>query len=351
MMKDTELTDRRLRIGVIGVGAIGQGHVNAFSNNPRAKVVAICDKDETWLDHCKQAWSVPYAFSSWEDVVACREVDAVAVCLPTVFHDPVAIAALNAGKHVLCEKPMAANAEKAQEMADAAKATGRTLMISYNQRFGSDIQYLKKYIDEGHLGDIYFVRAAWRRPMGMFPKPDSPRVTGNYSRNWFNEKAMGGGVTTDLGSHIVDLAMYLTGFPKLKQVVGVAYNRFLPEALKRYGVPCDADDHSVGFVRFENGMSMQFEASFGSYIESEKIVLAFYGDKGGAHRESGQPLKLFGRTAGEYVTTVPRFDSPGSSPMVHFVDCVLDGKTPIVTPEQGVAVSRILDGIYRSTEE
>ncbi|MDO8587295.1 MAG: Gfo/Idh/MocA family oxidoreductase [Armatimonadota bacterium] len=342
------MTNGKLRVGVIGLG-IGHGHVTAFNSLPRAEVVAICDKDNAWLDHCKQAWGTRYAFSSWEELVACDELDAVAVCLPTVFHDAVTIAALNAGKHVLCEKPMAANAEKAQAMADAARATGKTLMISYNQRFGSDIQYLKKYIDEGHLGDIYFVRTAWRRAMGAFPRADAPRLTGNYSRNWFNEKSMGGGVATDLGSHIVDLAMYLTGFPKVKQVVGVAYNKFLPEVLKSYGVPSDADDHSVGFAKFENGMSMQFEASFGSYIEQEKIVQAFYGDKGGAHRESGQPVKLFGQAAGQYVTTVPRIDMPGSSPMEHFVDCVLEGKTPIVTPEQGVAVTAILDGIYKST--
>ena len=344
------MTDSKLRIGVIGLG-MGQGHVQVFNDLPRSEVVAICDKDKAWLDHCKQAWGTRHAFSSWEDLVTCDEVDAVAVCLPTIFHDPVTIAALKAGKHVLCEKPMAANAEKAQAMADAAKASGKTLMISYNQRFGSDIQYLKKYIDEGHLGDIYFVRTAWRRSMGAFPTSDAARATGKYSRNWFNEKSMGGGVCTDLGSHIVDLAMYLTGFPKVKQVVGMAYSKFLPESLKSIGAVGDADDHSVGFAKFENGMSMQIEASFGSYIEHEKIVQAFYGDKGGAHRESGQPVKLFGQTAGQYSTTIPRIDMPGSSPMEHFVDCVLDGKTPIVTPEQGVAVAQILDGIYKSTAQ
>lgn len=339
----------KLRVGIIGLG-IGQSHAGAYLSNPRAELVAICDRDAAWLEHCKQAWGTRLTFSSWEELVVCDEVDAVSVCLPTIFHDTVTIAALKAGKHVLCEKPMAANAEKAQAMADSARSAGKTLMISYNQRFGPDIQYLKNYIDEGHLGDIYFVRTAWRRPMGVFPTSDAARATGSYSRNWFNEKAMGGGVSTDLGSHIVDLAMYLTGFPKIKEVVGTAYSRFLPESLKNQGAIGDADDHSVGFMKFENGMSMQFEASFGSYIESEKIIQAFYGDRGGAHRESGQPVKLFGQTAGQYSTTIPRISLPGTTPMAHFVDCILDGKTAIVTPEQGVAVTEILDGIYKSTE-
>lgn len=340
----------KLRVGIIGLG-IGQSHYAGYSAGPHAQVVAICDRDEMWLKHCRDAWGVKHAFTKWEDLVAMDELDAVSVCLPTIFHNPVTIAALKAGKHVLCEKPMATDAAKAQAMADAAKQAGKALMISYNQRFGGDIQYLKQYVDEGHLGEIYFVRTAWRRAMGAFPQHLAMRPTGSYSRNWFNEKKMGGGAATDLGSHVVDLAMYITGFPKVKQVVGMAYNKFLPQVLEGLGVDSDADDHSVGFVKFENGMSMQIEASYGSYIEQEKIVQAFYGTKGGAHREIGQPVKLFGRAAGSYTTTIPRIDVPATTPMAHFVGCIIEGKTPIVTPEQGVAVTRILDGIYASTAE
>ena len=340
----------KLRVGIIGLG-IGQSHYNGYSGSPKAELVAICDRDEKWLKHCKDAWGVKLAFTKWEELVACEELDAVSVCLPTVFHDPVTIAALKAGKHVLCEKPMATDGAKAQAMADAAKQAGKTLMVSYNQRFGSDIQYLKRYVDEGHLGEVYFVRTAWRRAMGVFPQHSFQRATGSYSRNWFNEKKMGGGAATDLGSHVVDLAMYITGFPKVKQVVGMAYNKFLPQVLAGLGVDSDADDHSVGFVKFENGMSMQIEASYGSYIEQEKIVQAFYGDKGGAHREHGQPVKVFGMAGGCYSTTVPRIDLPSTTPMAHFAECIIEGKTPIVTPEQGVAVTRILDGIYQSNSE
>ncbi len=342
----------KVRVGIVGVGAIGQGHVQAFGQVANAEVVAICDQAKEWVEHCKAQWGTKWAFDKWEDLVACDGVDAVSVCLPTIFHHTVTVAALKAGKHVLCEKPMAVSADAARQMADAARSSGKTLMISYNQRFGSDVRFLKQYIDAGNLGEVYFARTAWRRPMGMFPGPGASRGDGTtYSRNWFNEKAMGGGVGTDLGSHIVDLAMWFMGFPKLKKVCGVAYTRFLPEVLKGQGVTGDADDHTVGFAKFENGASLQIEASFGSYIECEKIVQAIYGDKGGAHRESGQPVKLFGSVPGGYTTVVPRIDIPSTTPMAHFVECLIEGKTPIVTPEQGVAVSEILDGIYRSSEE
>lgn len=341
----------KLRMGIIGVGAIGQWHVQAFGQNPNAEVVAICDQSEEWVNHCKSQWGTKWAFTKWEDLIACDEVDAVSVCLPTVFHEPVTVAALRAGKNVLCEKPMAVNADQAQRMADAARETGRTLMISYNQRFGSDVRFLKRYIEDGNLGEVYFVRTAWRRPMGAFPTPTASRPDGSeYNRNWFNEKRMGGGVGTDLGSHIVDLAMWFMGFPELKEVCGVAYNKFLPKVLEGKGVAADADDHTVGFAKFANGVSMQIEASFGSYVEGDKIVQAVYGDKGGAHRESGQPLKLFGSVPGGYTTIIPRIEIPSITAMDHFTECILEGKTPDVTPEQGVAVTRILDGIYRSSE-
>ncbi len=346
------MSDKKVRMGIAGVGAMGQGHVGAFSANPNSEVIAICDQSKEWAEHCKQEWGTKYAFTDYNDLVACDEVDAIAVCLPTIFHDPVTVAALDAGKHVLCEKPMAISTQKAQAMADAANRSGKTLMISYNQRFGADIQYLKKYINDGNLGDVYFARTAWRRAMGVLPSAKYQRATGEqYSRNWFNEKSMGGGAALDLGSHVVDLAMYLMGFPEIKQVVGMAYTKFLPEFLAGKGVDSDADDHSVGFVKFENGASMQIEASYGSYIEHEKIIQAIYGDKGGACRESGQPIKLFVKSDGEYKTVVPTIDIPSTSPMNHFVECILEGKTPIITPKQGVAVTQILEGIYISSAE
>jgi predicted dehydrogenase len=346
------LPKKKVRMGIAGIGAMGQGHVGAFTENPNSEVIAICDQSKEWVETCKKNWGTKYAFTNWEDLVACDDVDAIAVCFPTIFHDPVTIGALNAGKHVLCEKPMAMSTQKAQAMADAANRNGKILMVSYNQRFGADIQYLKKYIDDGNVGEVYFTRTAWRRPMGVLPPAKHQRATGEqYSRNWFNEKKMGGGAALDLGSHVVDLAMYLMGFPKIKQVVGMAYTKFLPEFLDGKGVESDADDHSVGFAKFENGASMQIEASYGSYIEHDKIIQAIYGNKGGACRESGQPVKLFVKSGEEYKTIIPEINLPSIRPMDHFIDCILENKTPIVTPEQGVAVTQILEGIYISSSE
>jgi predicted dehydrogenase len=344
------MSGSKLRVGVIGVGAMGLGHVNAYRANPNCELTALCDRDARWVERAKREYGARYAFTDWEALAACEEIDTVSVCLPTVFHAPATIAALEAGKHVLCEKPMAPNADQAQAMADAAAAAGKLLMIGYNQRLGGDIRFLKRCIDEGRLGEVYLVHTAWRRAMGVLPPPTASRPTGDtYSRNWFNEKAMAGGVCTDLGSHVVDLAMYLMGFPKLKQVVGCAYTKFGPVAFADRSVTFDADDHSVGFAKFENGASMIIEASFGCYIERDTLFQAVYGDSGGAHRESGQPLKLFGREGDAYVTATPEIDIPSVSPTDHFVECLVEGTRPLITPAEGVAVAQVLDGIYASS--
>jgi len=344
------MSSDRIRVGVVGVGAIGVWHVQTYKGDANCELVALCDRDAKWLEHAQREYDVKLGFSTFEELVACEEIDAVSVCLPTVFHAPVTVAALRHGKHVLCEKPMAANAPQAREMAAAAREAGKALMIGYNQRLGGDIQYLKRYIDEGNLGEVYFARTGWRRAMGALPPSTAHRATGSYNRNWFNEKAMAGGVTTDLGSHVVDLAMYLMGFPKVKQVVGCAYTKFGPQSAASQGTTFDADDHSVGFAKFENGASMMIEASFGCYVEKDTVFQAIYGDQGGAHRESGEPLKLFSRAAGSFATVIPRLDLPSTTPMNHFIECLVHEKTPIITPEEGVAVTEILDGIYASSE-
>lgn len=343
------MSNSKVRLGIIGVGAIGQWHVQAFGKNASVEILALCDQSQAWLDHCKETWHPRYTFTDWQELLKCDELDAVSVCLPTVFHDTVSIAALKAGKHVLCEKPMTHSVEKAQAMQKAAKSSKKILMTSFNQRLGSDIQFLKKHIEEGHMGRVYLVRTGWRRPMGCLPPPTMDRATGAYNRNWFNEKGKGGGVLWDLGSHVVDLALYLLGFPEPKEILGKTYTQFLPDFLSGTGHPGDADDHSVGFVSFQNGASMQVEVSFGSFVEGEKVFQAVYGDKGGAHRESGSPLKIFTQTSGAYSTVFPRVDGDSPTPMDHFVDCILHDKPPLITPEQGLAVTRILEGIYKSS--
>ena len=336
----------KLRVAVIGLG-MGMGHAHRYRDCAEAELVAICDNDPAWLGHCQAALQVPLTFTDYRALLKCPEVDAVSICLPTHLHAQATIAALRAGKHVLCEKPMATNAKDAQAMAAAAKAARKALMISQNQRFTPEAQYLKHRLQRGELGDLYFVRTGWRRPMGMFPSPTAQRATGAFSRNWFNRRATGGGVLRDLGSHMLDLSLWFLDFPKVSEVLSANYAIFTPEHSAAHGQKGDAEDLAVGMVRFANGASLQLEVSFGTFVESEVVFLELYGTRGGASLRNG--LKFFGASKEAYTTTIPqRFTGRVETPQAHFVHSVQKRTQPLVTPDQGVAVIRLLDALYSS---
>jgi predicted dehydrogenase len=343
------MTTQKLKTAVVGC-SIGLNHIQNYQKLPNAELVAICDIDRPWLKYVQDKYSVPQAYPSLDELLAKSDAEAVSVCLPVYLHKPATIAALQAGRHVLVEKPMAHTAAEAVAMTEAAQAAGKTLMVSYNQRFGADMQFLKKVVEAGQLGDIYFARAVWRRPLGMLPEPQVERATGMHSRNWFNEKDKGGGVGRDLGAHMIDLAMWIMGFPAIADVSGRMYNNFLPEWVSQFGPQYghDADDHTVGFVRFENGASLQIEMSFGQHVGQEQVLSEFFGTKGGAVRDAMHGLKLFGEVAGSYTTTEPKLPKATGSTQENFVTSILTGTTPMVTPEQGIALMKVIDGLYSS---
>ncbi|MFC1672300.1 Gfo/Idh/MocA family protein, partial [Planctomycetota bacterium] len=192
-----------LRVGVIGLG-MGCGHVKTFQSHPNAEVVAIADVNEERLHPLKDELGVPVGYTSGEEMIRNETLDIVSVCTPNKFHKPLTLEALNAGCHVLCEKPMAMSAAEGREMVAAAKEAGKRLMINFSYRFNEQSFALKKQVDTGILGDVYFARTVWHRRRGM------PGFGG-----WFGQKALsGGGPLIDLGVHRIDLALWLMGYPK-----------------------------------------------------------------------------------------------------------------------------------------
>jgi predicted dehydrogenase len=336
---------RKVRVGVMGLG-IGQSHIANYKGVDAAEVVAFCDKDAAWLAHMQKQHGAVRGYTNYRQMLKDAEIDAVSVCLPTYLHAEATIASLKAGKHVLCEKPMAVNGREAQAMAAAARASKKVLAISQNRRFERSSQYLKGCMEKGQFGDVYFVRVGWQRPMGMFPVPDAERATGRYSRNWFNEKAKGGGVLRDLGSHMLDLTMWLLDFPKVRQVVSANYCLFTPAIAARTGEKADAEDFGSGTVLLENGASLQLEVNFGAHIEKESVFLEIYGRRGGASLRDGV-MKTFTEDGGAYTaTTVQNYLSPGGTTQGDFVDAVLNRRKPLVTPDQGVRIIQLLDSLY-----
>ena len=339
-------TNEKLRVGVAGLN-MGMGHLHSYLNNPDVILQALCDQDEAWLNHVCETAAPQKRYTRFEDMIRDPELDAISLCLPTSLHASGTIAALEAGKHVLCEKPMATCLADALAMKDAAERTGKKLMISHQQRFGKDIQAMKEKVDTGFFGDIYFIRIAWRRPQGLIPSPVSKRETGIYNRNWFNERANGGGVLRDLGTHLIDLSLFLSDFPALSSASGRLYRNFYPEGYDPALYTVDAEDHANALLKFENGMSVQLEVNFAAHLEEEVVLTELYGTKGGVSRRNGE-VRFF-ETSGNLTTTTRLQNYTGivKTSQEHFVQAVLQNTKVPITPAQGAEVVRILDAIYR----
>ena len=201
-----------------------------------------------------------------------QALDVVSVATPNKLHMPLTVAALEAGCHVLCEKPMALSAAEAHKMLGAAERAARRLMINFSYRFNEQSQALKERVDAGELGEIYFGRTIWHRRRGL------PRFGG-----WFGQKAIsGGGPLIDLGVHRLDLALWLMGYPKPVWVMGGAYKPIASALAQAQGVEYDVEDLAVAMIRFENGAMLVVEASWAANVQERELMeTRLLGTKGG----------------------------------------------------------------------
>jgi predicted dehydrogenase len=335
----------KIKAAVIGLG-VGTIHAHSYQACPDADLIAICDIDTARLSERGKELGIPaeMQFTDYRDLLALPELDVVSVALPNYLHAPVTIAAFEAGKHVLCEKPMATSKSEAASMLSASKGCGQTLMICFNYRFRDDARWLLSMRDAGRMGDIYFARAGWLRNTGI------PGFGG-----WFTNKALsGGGPLIDLGVHILDLTLWLMGYPKPVTVSGAAFAKFGPDGKKSWGSKIgpggfDVEDLAAGFVRFDNGAALQIETSWGAHTKPAKddYFLTLYGSQGGAelyvsNYTDRDTLAFYTEESGQPVLIKPAIvnRAPGHELAVaHPVE---------TTGEQGLALMKIIDGLYES---
>lgn len=341
----------RIKVGIIGTGNISHLHVKSYMANPAVDVVAAADiNQERAKDFCRQ-YSIPHVFGNHTDLLEAN-VDAVSICTWNQSHAEIAIDALRAGKHVLCEKPPAMNYAQALEMERTARAAGRLLMVGFVRRFGKNTTILKEFIDRGHLGDIYYAKAACLRRCG--------NPTG-----WFSDRSRsGGGPLIDLGVHMIDLCRFLMGGPRAISVYGATFDRIGPridvKMFNRY-IPMDKSDQSdvedfvSSMIRFENGAVLHVETSFTLHVPRDRISCEIFGTKAGAAIEPR--LEIVSAMEGYNVDIIPRYSKDQDvfhgnfqREIDHFADCILRGMPCISPVEDGVEMMRILDGIYLSAK-
>jgi len=343
-----------MRVGIIGAGTIAHyAHFPGYQKVPGVEIVAISDIDAARAETAKARWNIPASYTDYRQMLKLG-LDAVSICTPNYLHAEMTIAALEAGCHVLCEKPMAMNAGEAEQMVTAARNAGKFLMIGFNNRFRADAMALKKLIGQGLLGEIYFAKAGWVRRRG---------IPGHG--NWFTTRAKsGGGALIDIGVHMLDLAVWLMGRPQPVAVMGATYAKFGPRPGRgtgSWGEPVpggifDVDDLAGAMIRFTNGATLLLEASWAAHIEKEHTFVHLLGTEAGAQVVSPPAqAKVFTEKEGvsQDITLVTPEQPSGAAhhaEIAAFVRCIKEGVPPESSGEDGLRIMRILDAIYRSAE-
>lgn len=340
------MSERFLRVGVIGLG-IGRGHVKGFQSHPRAEVVAVADPDEERCRRIKEEQRVPSTYRDAREMLERERLDVVSIATPNHLHRELAVAALESGAHVLCEKPMAMSAAEGREMIAAAERAGRRLMINFSYRFSSQSQALRRLVDTGVLGHVYNARTVWLRRHG-FPK----------FGGWFSDRALsGGGPLIDLGVHRIDLALWLMGYPQPVWAMASVHRELTEAENVRQGTAATVENHAAGMVRFDDGASLLIEASWASHrSEPEYMETHLYGVQAGlVQRNRGGGYDFVAelyetRPGGFYDVALVRSDAPARSSMEHFVDAIVDGTETPAPAAHGLIVQEILDALYLSAE-
>ena len=272
-------TQKPLRVGVVGMGWAGETHLKAYQQMPNVEVVALADPREERLLDLKQTYVVDDVYVDYQQLVQRDDIDVVSVATPNQFHAPVAIAALEHGKHVLCEKPLARTSAEAEQMVRAAIDHDRVLKIAFNHRERGDIQALKQAIDRGELGRVYHAKASWMRRQGI------PGMGG-----WFTSREMaGGGPLIDLGVHVLDMALYLLGEPEVQAVSAATYAELGPRGrggrndLRTMDVGgYEVEDLATAFIRLAGGVTLLLEASWAVYgRQGDDFGVTLLGTEGG----------------------------------------------------------------------
>ena len=282
----------KLRVGAVGVGSIcRQEHLPYWKSCPHAELVAVCDRDEARLQSVAAEFDVPKTYADWRNLIADESIDVVDVCAPNGLHAPVSLAALESGKHVLCEKPMAVASADAARMIETARRARRSLMINHHFRFDARIEGLRE-LTGGDLGEPYFARAYWRRRRRV---PVGP--------TFLSKEIGGGGPMLDLAVHVLDLALWLMGSPEPIAVSACSYDRLSrrDDLGGDWGDwrPADyeVEDLAAGFVRLEGGGSIAFDASWLGFFETEEEWgVRALGAEAGVHWPEGRVVGERNRT-------------------------------------------------------
>jgi predicted dehydrogenase len=359
---------KKLKIGIVGCGGIANNkHFPALKDaSDLCEIVAFCDIVEERAKKAAKEYGAKDAsvYTDYKELLKDKTIDVVHVLTPNVSHAPITVAAFEAEKNVLCEKPMAHNSADAQKMLDAWKKSGKKFTVGYQNRFRPELQLLKKSCENGEMGEIYYGKAiAIRRravpTWGVFP----------------NKALQGGGPLIDIGTHALDMTLWCMNNYKPVSVSGQVFYKLgsLPQATEGniFGAwdpkTYEVEDSAVGFIKMEDGSAITIEASWAiNMLDSREASTTLCGTLAGAEVHSGisYPVNelVLNRGHNGMLTeeklspagNVAYFEGGSSDPGFiearQWLNCIINDTQPLVKPEEAFVVTQILEAIYRSSE-
>lgn len=344
-------TEQRLRLGIIGAGNIGNVHMEVFGKLPEdVELAAVTDVYLPLAESRAKQHNIGKVYAASDELLADPRIDAVVIAVSNEWHAPIAVKALQAGKHVLLEKPMAIHLQAAKEIVKAQKESGKIVMIPHQLRWESVAMQVKEQAAKGALGSIYHAKAGWLRRKGI-----------PGWGTWFTQmNKSGGGPLIDIGVHMLDLSLYLMGNPRPVSVFGSTYAEFGPRkrGIGTWGKPdwqgiYDVEDLATALIKLDNGATLQLDVSWAALIDTDnQPYVHLLGSEGGASLR-GSNGKLMSEQFDREVDvelSVPSDDEGSRIRMSrHFVECVRENREPITSVMSGYTNNLILDAIYESS--
>lgn len=338
---------RKFRVGAIGTGGIFRlSHAPGWKALPDVEVVAVCDVDERAARAAAQEVGAQRVFTDFRDLVK-LDLDAVDICTPNRLHTPAVLAALKAGKHVLCEKPLAVTTREVRRMGELADRKRLKLMTAQHQRFTASARAVKTWAEAGNLGEVYHARVRAMRRAWLPTRP-----------GFIDRRLAGGGPCLDIGVHALDTCLWVMGFPKPVRVSGITRVNFA----KGHKIPgmwgewdrriFSVEDFAAGFIHFDNGATMTLEAAWlGHQAENEDLGFQLFGLEGGVKWPSGEFASVAGRAFTQGTLSWPdRIERPHGEEIRAFYDCVVNNKPSPVPWTETIRVIAILEAIYAAQE-
>lgn len=354
----------KIKLGIIGCGNIARGkHIPSIKQIPEAEIVAFCDIIPERAEAAKQFYGNENAktYTNYHDLLAIPEIDAVYVLTQNRLHSEMSVAALEAGKNVMCEKPMAIDGAHAKLMLDAQQKSGKLLTIGYQHRHDLDIQYVRKEVQNGVFGDIYYAKARVLRRRGV-------PTHGVF----LDENEQGGGCLVDVGTHALDTVLWLMNNYEPKFVCGSVYHKLNKLSAEFQGNPWgvwdpdkfNVEDSAFGYIIMKNGATIVLETSWAlNMTEGETVQYMLCGDKAGCDNFTGS-LQINGAKHNTLYVEKPALNgvntayygttsgSPsGIKEQRAFIDACMGKGELTVQPKQAYVVSQILSAIYESAKK